>query len=420
MKSVKLLILFLIFGLSTSALAQKSYDLNKKTVDFGKIEQWNNDTAWFTFKNTSNKKWFFLPLFYHQEYSVSFNQKAVLPGESARIAVSFYTEKKGNFQLNVPLYISSEMTQINLKVKGNIRSFHPNALVMCPNLDPKGGEDDVLVVIEEKTDTIVHEDVIVVDEENKDKNEDVIVVFIDQDDIPVDTFIIESDSMFVEVIDPVVDTIQIPIDVTPVVVDKTNSNELSDEFAINNIIFLIDVSGSMNYGGKLQHLKESLKVLVKALRPADRISIITYAARAKVAFDPQTQIDTDSVLRFIDSLKANGASYGKEGLNMAYKLAKRSFVENGNNSVILTTDGKFNYKGFSENKLYIKAGKQATKGIRLSTVGFGRDKEALKFLKKLSRFGRGDYILIDNKSYREQILLDLIKKQSRAVKIKNH
>jgi len=133
--------------------------------------------------------------------------------------------------------------------------------------------------------------------------------------------------------------------------------KLSSKYAVNNLVFLIDISGSMAKEEKLEVLKESMRELVLALRPEDKISVITYATRAKVLYEASSFAHKGSLLLLIDSLKADGSSYGKDGLDMAYAMAREEFIEGGNNTVLLATDGKFNYKDFSENKLYKQAAK---------------------------------------------------------------
>ena len=410
MHSLLKILIFIICLAKASIAFGQSYKLDFSSKDYASVKEWKNDTTWFNITNTSSDKWFILPTFYDQRFKLLYTNEPVMPGRQMRIGVTYYTEDKGKFSLEIPFYISSENEPIRLRIKGKIIDFHPQALVYCPNLDPKKPlEEDVLVLIEESKDQI--------EEEKEDEFlEELIVEDRELDTLnkwAFDTFVFKpNDNGGSQVVKK--DTVKMESDTNVISLDKehSDSEKFNSNYATNNLVFLIDISGSMAKEEKLEILKESMKQLVLALRPEDRISIITYATRAKVLYKASSYPNKDSLLILIDSLKADGHSYGKDGLDLAYAMARDEFILGGNNTVLLATDGKFNYKNFSENKLYKQAAKQAIKKINLSVIAFGKDKQALKFLKKLSRFGNGKYVapyFLMNSNY---ALVDLIKSLS--------
>lgn len=399
-------IIGMVLVVSSFQVRSQSYALDFHTKDFGAVKEWRNDTTWFYIQNTSSANWFVLPTFYHQEFQIIAPKGAVRPGQKIRIGLSYYTEETGKFALEAPVYISSESAPIIFKVKGKIQSFHPDALIYCPNLDPKDPmnvEDFLVIETQEEVAEEVRQDSITIDEEELVVQRDTVVIEPDAEPLQ------DPDIVLVE--REVKDTVPIEIEIKDE--EKKVDSQLSEEYAINNIVFLIDVSGSMKNEEKLESLKSSMRELVAVLRPQDKISIITYASRAKVVFRTTVNANKDSIMSVINGLQADGSSYGKDGLNMAYHLVEEEFVPSGNNCVILATDGKFNYSDFSENKLYRQAARKAIKKVKLSVIGFGNDMEALKFLKKLARFGNGSYIYVGANTNSNIALVNMIKEQSK-------
>ena len=403
-------------------------------MDYGQVKEWKNDTTWFFITNVSKSKWFVLPTFYNQEFLLLSPTGAVLPGQKIRIGVSYYTESTGKFELEIPFYISSEISPILLHIKGKILDFHPLALIYCPNLDPKKPSDKVFLVdIENDIDSLEErreEKTILVEEVVIEEIEEVVIEVIQQIDTISLKEVTKKDSSEKLLVNQHVsveqdirkeeekreekkeEVVEEEVDTLDILKVEEEDSRLSSDYAINNIVFLIDISGSMAKQNKLESLKASMKELVWSLRPEDKISIITYATRAKVLFKASDFVNMDSLFLLIDSLKANGHSYGKDGLDMAYALALDEFIVDGNNTVLLATDGKFNYKDFSENRLYKQAAKMSFKRVKISVVGFGRDKKALNFLNKLARFGRGDFVHVTPDNRDSSVLLKLIKKMS--------
>lgn len=162
-----------------------------------------------------------------------------------------------------------------------------------------------------------------------------------------------------------------------------------------NLVFLLDVSGSMGAPNKLPLLKTAFKMLVRELRPQDQVSIVTYAGSAGVALPPTSGRDTGKILQAIDSLQAGGSTAGGAGLQLAYQLARENFLSEGNNRVLLATDGDFNVGVRSEDELTALIEEERDQGIALSVLGFGMGNIKDNRMELLADKGNGNYAYID-------------------------
>lgn len=169
-----------------------------------------------------------------------------------------------------------------------------------------------------------------------------------------------------------------------------------DQAGPSNLVFLIDVSGSMQPENKLPLLKRAFKLLTKQLRSDDRVSIVVYASSTGLVLEPTYGYDKEIILDAISNLEAGGSTAGGAGIQLAYKIAEQNFMSDGNNRVILATDGDFNVGISNTDELvkFIQDKKQ--KGIFLSVLGFGGENLKDSRLEKLADDGDGHYSYIDN------------------------
>ncbi len=164
----------------------------------------------------------------------------------------------------------------------------------------------------------------------------------------------------------------------------------------NNLVFLIDVSGSMSDEDKLPLLKRGFKLLAKQLREEDKISIVVYAGNSGVVLNAVSGNEKEKINNALDKLEAGGSTAGGEGINLAYKLAEKYFIKTGNNRVILATDGDFNVGLSSENELKTLIEEKRSHGIYLSVLGFGQGNIKDNIMETLADKGNGNYYYIDN------------------------
>ncbi|MBA4240352.1 MAG: hypothetical protein C0448_06485 [Sphingobacteriaceae bacterium] len=164
----------------------------------------------------------------------------------------------------------------------------------------------------------------------------------------------------------------------------------------NNLVFLIDVSGSMMDENKLPLLKSGLRLLVEQLREEDKVSIVVYAGAAGVVLPTTSGKNKDKIYDALDNLQAGGSTAGGEGILLAYKTAKENFITKGNNRIILATDGDFNVGVSGDGELVRLIEKQREDGVFLSVLGFGTGNYKDSKMEQLADKGNGNYAYIDN------------------------
>lgn len=163
----------------------------------------------------------------------------------------------------------------------------------------------------------------------------------------------------------------------------------------NNLTFLIDVSGSMSSSDKLPLLIESMKLLIDKMRADDKISIVVYAGAAGLVLSPTSGKDKENIYSALDKLEAGGSTAGGQGIELAYKIAKENFITNGNNRIILATDGDFNVGIYNINDLTKLIEQKRETGIYLSVLGFGTGNINDVTMETLADKGNGNYNYID-------------------------
>lgn len=163
-----------------------------------------------------------------------------------------------------------------------------------------------------------------------------------------------------------------------------------------NLVFLIDVSGSMSDENKLPLLKKSFKYLVDQLRPEDRVSIVVYAGAAGCVLPSTSGKNKVEIMAAIDKLQSGGSTAGGQGIILAYDIALKNFIEGGNNRVILATDGDFNVGVSSDSELERLIEKKRESGVYLTILGYGTGNYKDSKMEGLSNKGNGNYAYIDN------------------------
>lgn len=173
-----------------------------------------------------------------------------------------------------------------------------------------------------------------------------------------------------------------------------------------NLVFLIDVSGSMGSAEKLGLLKEGFKIYTDYMRPEDLISIVTYAGDAGVILNPTPGNQKDIIKEAIDRLGSGGSTNGEGGINMAYALAESSFIPDGNNRIVLGTDGDFNVGISSQDALVELIEQKRETGIFLSVLGVGGNYHRDQQMEQLANNGNGNYEYIDDIEQARKVFVD--------------
>ncbi len=173
-----------------------------------------------------------------------------------------------------------------------------------------------------------------------------------------------------------------------------------------NLVFLLDVSGSMSSQDKLPLLKSAIKMLSDTLTSQDKVSIVVYAGEAGVVLDGINGADSESLDAALAELKAAGGTNGGEGIQTAYRLARKHFISGGVNRVLLATDGDFNVGLTSRKELLALVEQQKQQGIGLTTLGFGLGNYRDSMLEQLADKGNGQYAYIDTLNEARKILVE--------------
>jgi Ca-activated chloride channel family protein len=163
-----------------------------------------------------------------------------------------------------------------------------------------------------------------------------------------------------------------------------------------NLVILLDVSGSMSSSNKLPLVKASIKLLLEQMNERDIVSLVTYSSGEKVVFKGRTIKDLKRIINDIDNLKASGSTAGKKGLQMAYEVAEEYYINNGNNRIVLATDGDFNVGISSTDQLVEYISEKRETGIYFSAFGFGYGNYKDEKLERIAMAGNGVYHYIDD------------------------
>lgn len=170
----------------------------------------------------------------------------------------------------------------------------------------------------------------------------------------------------------------------------------TENLPASNLVFLIDVSGSMGSAEKLPLVKQALYLLIDQLRPQDKVALVVYAGAAGVVLPSTSGADKNKIRDALEKLNAGGSTAGGEGIKLAYKIASDNFVKEGNNRVILASDGDFNVGVSSEAELKNLIENKRESGVFLSILGFGMGNYKDNKMETLADKGNGNYAYIDN------------------------
>lgn len=187
---------------------------------------------------------------------------------------------------------------------------------------------------------------------------------------------------------------------------QINSKKIRlDSLPPSHLVFLIDVSGSMDMPNRLPLLKSGFKALVNNLRAEDSVSIVVYGGTVGIALPITGGAEKETILKAIDSLQAGGSTPGESGIKLAYSVARRHFIEGGNNRIILATDGDFNVGLKKEEELEEMIFREREKGVYLTCLGIGMGNYKDSKIQTLAQWGNGNFAYLDSYAEAEKVLL---------------
>ncbi len=456
-KTVPTLLYLSFFIFTKGSFAQIKID--KRTHDYGIVSEWLPQQIPFRITNNDSKPAFILPQRYSRDLLVRHPKRPIQPGETIVVWITYYADHAGAFEKTVPINISASSKPIIIKLKGEVLSLAKGAVTECPTVNPsaiyeetptglvgqkytlqakvidrltrkriEGAEVELVLnnkplytVTTPKDGTFKGEVtpgryVISTKAEGYqpntmkyDVNKEIMTVIIKLDKIPRDEPIDEEEQK----------DIIVEKEASPKPIIESDLELPVTEYKPNNVVFLIDVSLSMGKNNKLESLKTSIKRMIKGLRDIDQVSIITYKYSPTIVLEPTKADDKELLYTIIDSLKSGGLTNGVNGLTEAYKIAREHYFLEGNNQIIIATDGLFSNKNDSEKEIHKMAKResnkllQADKPIYLSVVGLGKDQDAINTMKLLASSGKGNFIPISPLKPNKEALIEEIKRMSR-------
>ena len=384
-----ILLYFLFYGIAQKAIAQNNLiTVDEAMKDIGLQENIYKIKADYIITNHQAKNLYLLRADAEKGITIRSSKKTIKPNDTVLIIVEFIPKNIGKFNEAINLVTSADGLPYQLSLSGTIKSIKTGDKTACfyfkrPNTAGVKTIEPMVVV-----------------ENNKPKD--------------VSNKIPDNNSNTNPVTSLPTKTTTIHPTVTPVTVkepEKVKDKTVLDDaiYKPNNIIFLVDVSSSMSDTLKLKVMQSALHYLISALRPIDKISFVTYADTVKLLRDGISGDQKDDLNAVVNKLKARGGTKGRKAILFSLDLALKNYITNGNNQIILATDGKFRF--YSEDQqTYIQ--KQGTKLVKLSAIAFGNDKEAMTNLKEIAEIGKGNFIHIKNKHKAQEQLLEEIKENS--------
>ena len=179
----------------------------------------------------------------------------------------------------------------------------------------------------------------------------------------------------------------------------------TEDLPPSNLVFLVDVSGSMQPANKLPLLKSALRMLVNQMRPQDRVAIVVYAGAAGLVLDPTSGEHKETILEALSRLEAGGSTAGGAGLRLAYDVARRHHMDGGNNRVILASDGDFNVGASSDAEMIRLIEQRRDEGTFLTVLGFGTGNLQEAKMEQIADHGNGNFAYIDSAHEAQKVLV---------------
>ena len=366
--------------------------IDETNKDIGIQENIYKIKADFIITNHQSKNLYLLRADAEKGITFKPSKKTIQPNDTVLIVVEFIPKNTGKFNEAIHLITSADGLPFKISLSGNIKSIKTDDKTACfyfgkPNTAGVKAIEPIVVV-----------------ENNKPKDT--------SNKIPDNTTTIPTTTPSTTTYPTHTITTQNPIVTSetkePIPIkDKTILD--GDLYKPNNIVFLVDVSSSMSDTSKLKVMQHALHYLISVLRPTDKISFITYADSVHVLRDGINGDQKDDLNAVVNKLKARGSTRGRKAIFFSLDIALKNYIDEGNNQILLATDGKFRF--YSEDQqAYLT--KQGSHHIKLTTIALGNDKDALKNLKEIAEIGKGNFIHIKNKNKGQEQLLNEIKENS--------
>jgi Ca-activated chloride channel homolog len=440
------------------------------SIDFGVIEQNTDRVVDIKITNHSDQAALLLRSGFTFEYRILQSQKTIQPGESVTLRVKYTPRSKGVFNEDIALWYTIMDQPVMLTYKGDVQYIDNTDNPECPSFNARPEEDccpenDFLAEIyDNQTGDPIRDarlriiqqgtlqKTLLMDRNGQSELAVPIAYYYLIADaegyFPADsaTYINRRNNSIRFYLDPlpqdqeieaiavhteevvqaekeVVEEIKIRIDFSkekeetetepipePVVVQNEDENLPESRFGRNNVVILVDISQSMNQGGKMDLLKASMFGLADVIRDIDNVSLITYASHSEVILEKATGSDREKLREATRSLEAGGMTAGADGFKTAYALVLKNFIEGGNNQVIVATDGAF--RAADQEKIDKLVRKHTKKKVKTTVIGIKSTSGASRTLAEIAELGRGTFIHMEDYDASKYQLVEEIKSQS--------
>jgi Mg-chelatase subunit ChlD len=357
--------------------------IDEQNQDIGSQENIYKVKADYIIQNNQAKNLYLLRADAKKGMTIRAAKKTIQPGDTTIIVVEFIPQQTGKFSESIDLVTSADGAPFKMSLSGNIKSIKTDDKTACFYFKKPS-----------HVGSISSPPIVSVTEPTKPKDT--------SNKIP-------DNNSSPEAKEPVTKT-ETPVAEVKSEVSKRSTTVLDEKlYKPNNIIFLVDVSSSMRDTNKLKVMQFALHHLIENLRPIDKITFITYADTVKIIRDGLTGNQKDELNDLVNQLKAKGRTKGNKAILFSLDIAVKNYISNGNNQIILATDGKFKFYPDDQKKYNLNKG---DKNIKLSTMAFGNDKDAMKNLKEIAEIGKGNFIHIKNRNKAKEQLIEEIKENS--------
>ena len=417
---------------------------NTSHHNFGEVNSEDQKYFDFTLTNAGKVPAFILRIEEPYGIDAKFSNKEIAPDSTVIVRIKYTPKRKGKFKKDVPVWISVNNEPITFTVEGEAKTFDINESLACPdfkvNKQPIDLKSDLKInVIDVNTKNPIENatveiiwDGLVYKNLKTDKNGEIIQnlkwdnyyfvvnaegygtkeqdVYVNKNNNTIEFQLGEPTEEELAIIE---DTIPLEAEEIPEPEDTISTTALPvNLYAPNNVVFCIDVSVSMKQKGRLDLLKASMIELLNGLRTIDKLAIVTYASSTETVLESNFVTNKAEIIKLIQELEAGGYTAGGKGIKKAYQVARASFIEEGNNQVIIATDGAFNLdKGDKGILNDVEA--NLKKGVTISVVGVKNEKWTVKSMTDIAETGGGHYLHIESFSQAQQVLMNEIKTNSR-------
>jgi Mg-chelatase subunit ChlD len=430
-----LLIFSFFFLIENSANAQLA--VNPQKLNFGDVTKDTDMVVDIIIENKSSKPDLLLRSTFSNEFEVKFSTKQLEPNGQLVVRLKFNPRKKGVFQEVGELYFASMSTPIQIPISAKVLYVNVNGNTPCPDFSTRAADccskNFFLVeVYDADTNEPIEGAFVRLEEEGylhlrlKTNNEGKVsnearIGFYElsaekegYNKKVLSSYVNNANAKFVFYLkrnsDPSTGSGTEEKDI-----EREQEVEVSlelpvDRFVPNNVVFLLDISGSMGVGDKLELMQYSLQELVSVLRSVDRMALVSYAGDATVLQATTSGTNKQELREIVAGIRTGGKTSGAKGFKKAYQLLQKSKIQGGNNQLIVITDGAFAVEDQKDIEKMVK--RYAAKGYETTVVAIEANNFAKDKLGFVSQLGNGSFLQVEDKTSAERVLIEELKKQS--------